>query len=272
MLGLERSIFLLVLLMVLLLLVGAAARRRGSEEALHPLCLSDSLSCKPGESYTLDGVRHQLPNLKIVPESRSSLPVMSNKTARILKSLLADFRDVCKELDLPCWASGGTLLGVERHQGFVPWDDDIDMHIHRKDLGKLFSPAFRDALRKKNLVLAMGQYRKSDMIKVTRPFAKNETVRHWIDLFFVDTVPHHPGMTSRCISPWFEYPNPCWKWSNVEKWPTSNIFPLKDVVFEDMRMTSPRKAKEMLEKQYGPRVLNQYKEQNTHPGEKLDIL
>ena len=110
---------------------------------------------------------------------------MSDKNARILKALLADFRDVCKELDLPCWASGGTLLGVARHQGFVPWDDDLDMHMHRKDLGKLFSPAFRDALRKKNLVLAMSRNRKFDMIKVTRPFAKNETVKHWIDLFFV---------------------------------------------------------------------------------------
>lgn len=256
----------------MLSLVRSIFRRRGGGGALRPLCLSESLSCKPGESYTLDGVQHQLPNVKIVPNSRSSLPIMSDKNARILKALLADFRDVCKELDLPCWASGGTLLGVARHQGFVPWDDDLDMHMHRKDLGKLFSPAFRDALRKKNLVLAMSRNRKFDMIKVTRPFAKNETVKHWIDLFFVDTVPHHPGVTSRCVSPWYEYPKPCWKWSYEEKWPTSHIFPLKDVVFEDMRVTSPHKAKEMLEKQYGPRVLNEYKKYNTHPGEILDIL
>ena len=39
-----------------------------------------------------------------------------------------------------------------------------------------------------------------------------------------------------------------------------------------MRVTSPHKAKEMLEKQYGPRVLNEYKKYNTHPGEILDIL
>lgn len=51
--------------------------------------------------------------------------------------LLADLLRVCKKHDIKIFASGGTLLGAVRHKGYVPWDDDIDMMMFRKDFDKL---------------------------------------------------------------------------------------------------------------------------------------
>jgi lipopolysaccharide cholinephosphotransferase len=51
--------------------------------------------------------------------------------------LLQCLIDVCEGHHLKYWADGGTLPGAVRHQGFVPWDDDIDIIMPRKDYDKL---------------------------------------------------------------------------------------------------------------------------------------
>lgn len=54
-------------------------------------------------------------------------------------SILKDFITVCKEYDLTYFAMAGTAIGALRHQGFIPWDDDIDVCLPRKDYEKLLS-------------------------------------------------------------------------------------------------------------------------------------
>ncbi|MDR3112399.1 MAG: LicD family protein [Elusimicrobiota bacterium] len=51
--------------------------------------------------------------------------------------LLEKLSDICKEINVRFWLHGGTLLGAARHNGFVPWDDDLDVGIMRSDFEKL---------------------------------------------------------------------------------------------------------------------------------------
>lgn len=53
--------------------------------------------------------------------------------------LLRVFMSVCDELGLKYFIVQGTLLGAVRHGGFIPWDDDIDVGMLRKDYDILMS-------------------------------------------------------------------------------------------------------------------------------------
>lgn len=47
--------------------------------------------------------------------------------------IFSDFKKTCERYDLTYFGLAGTGIGALRHKGFIPWDDDIDVALPRKD-------------------------------------------------------------------------------------------------------------------------------------------
>lgn len=58
---------------------------------------------------------------------------------KIELEILDDVTNFCKEHGLRYFLAYGTLLGAIRHKGYIPWDDDIDIHMPRPDYEKFLN-------------------------------------------------------------------------------------------------------------------------------------
>ncbi len=63
----------------------------------------------------------------------------SEELKKIQIELLDAFDAICRKENLRYSLGGGTLLGAVRHQGYIPWDDDIDVMMPRPDYDKFIS-------------------------------------------------------------------------------------------------------------------------------------
>ena len=74
-------------------------------------------------------------------------------------NLLKRFDEFAKENNIMYFLSGGSCLGAVRHQDFIPWDDDIDVCMLRKDYDKLIALVkdnrYRDTERKYKFLLPL---------------------------------------------------------------------------------------------------------------------
>lgn len=127
-----------------------------------------------------------------------------NDTQRYILQVLRDVIRILDELNVPYYMQGGTMLGAIRHNGFIPWDDDVDLGIPRADYDRLLQQVA--PLLPENLELRTYDDETDHHYYFARIVDKRYQIRRmgsleerlenvWVDLFPLDGMPN--GLLSR---------------------------------------------------------------------------
>ena len=117
--------------------------------------------------------------------------------------LLSELQRVFEKYNIPYFAYAGTVLGAVRHNGFIPWDDDIDLIVNRENFEKLCKVAkkefespyfFQTEETDTGCCIGLAKLRNSDTTMIlrnheNRNFRFNQGI--FIDIFVYDNVPEN---------------------------------------------------------------------------------
>ena len=134
---------------------------------------------------------------------------ISNKDLRkaqlLMLKILKEVHKICEENNIKYFLSDGTLIGAIRHQGFIPWDDDLDIGMLREDYEKFCKIA--PQILSENFILQNFQTDKGYGLQFGKVILKNtvwiEKVaknmnRQWsgiyIDIFPYDNITENKKM------------------------------------------------------------------------------
>ena len=134
-----------------------------------------------------------------VKDNSYGIAELQNKMLDILKIFIS----ICENNNLHYWMAGGSCLGVLRHGGFIPWDDDLDVYMPREDyeyLWENFGSIIIDGgyilcrtTKEKNY-----HHRVMQLVDMNTTFihsrCKNEDIEHgvYIDIIPLDGCPDKP--------------------------------------------------------------------------------
>lgn len=118
--------------------------------------------------------------------------------------ILSEVDLACKEIGVSYWLSCGTLLGAIRHNGFIPWDDDVDICMLRGDYEKFLLQAenvlprhlklitCRNTRRYGNLFCKVQEIRSSVYNSVSSGGEYTNPQGIYVDIFPMDYYPSSP--------------------------------------------------------------------------------
>lgn len=118
--------------------------------------------------------------------------------------IMSEVAKICEENNIRYYLCGGSLLGAIRHNGFIPWDDDLDITMYREDLNKLtailrekHSDVFfvQDFKSDKNYTRYITKIRLNGTFQVEEHYKSDEIHQGiYIDIFPLDHVTKTDGL------------------------------------------------------------------------------
>lgn len=132
-------------------------------------------------------------------EYRKKLTLQEIQKVQI--SILEQVDRFCKKNKITYFLTGGTLLGAVRHQGFIPWDDDIDIAMPRPDYHRFIALGAKGIGKNYRVVsFEQSSFHTRLYIKVINPdylcieqyYTTSEQTFFGIDVFPVDGIPSNP--------------------------------------------------------------------------------
>lgn len=128
---------------------------------------------------------------------------MDNLRKLQLKELeiLKEFIRICEENNFKYYVLGGTFLGAVRHQGFIPWDDDIDVALPREDYERFINIAQKQenehyGITNKKIMKGKRDYYYfyckfiDKQVNVVEKQFQEESTNAWIDVMAIDDFPN----------------------------------------------------------------------------------
>lgn len=122
------------------------------------------------------------------------------KLQKIILSIAIEIKQICDRHNIPYVVLGGTQLGAIRHGGFIPWDDDFDIGMKRKDYERFIHICETELNSDKYFLqtenteeyyaYSFGKIRLKDT-KFIEEFSKNVPVHQgiFVDIFPYDNLP-----------------------------------------------------------------------------------
>lgn len=122
------------------------------------------------------------------------------ETKEIELDILLKFKAICEKYDIAYSLAYGTLLGAVRHNGFIPWDDDIDVMMQRKDYYRFLDVAKTELSESKYEIASMHNesnyfaplakmYDKTTRVYQLYGQKENVQIGLYIDIFILDELP-----------------------------------------------------------------------------------